>query len=342
MPDLRARPGPLRRIGRWAVAVLGLITLVTIAPTTPATAAPAPGVARSATTAGQDDPCAAPTDFTDHQAVVDVAVTCLQATGDHTAIIGDQRYSADEFADAIDRARTHNVALSVVVLGDEVAEGEGAARDGASDIADGVLHVVGGTVVVVTPDHFGVASEQFGQSDLDAAADAVGGVGDDAEVVTKIVDSLTAKPFPWLLAVLATIVVLVLGAFAGGLWTRHRRHHADAEALADLTAGLASRVNDLAPTIVSITDEVDIAGRPDLEERFARATGDYNELRDLLGSPLPTRAAVNEAAARVQHLTQDLAAVDTEVSAALASHRPPDQPPSGRANAAPPNDPTAG
>jgi hypothetical protein len=323
MPDLSDRPGAPGRIGSGAVTLLviaaGLLLMAGVSILgTGASAAADPaamptGVAQAAAVV---DACTPPADVTDQDAMITVAVACLQATTDHVALVDDHRYSAGKFADQIALARSHNVSLSVVVLGAEVGESAKASGDGASRVADGVQHQVGGTVVVVTPGYFGISSDEFSQSDLDRARDAAS-VGDAPQVVATIVDSLTAKPFPWLLAVTATIAVLVLGAFAGGLWSRRRRRHTDQEALADLTAGLAARVADLAPTIVSITDEVDVVGRPDLEDRFAQAAGDYNELRARLGAPLPDRAAVNEAAARVQVLTDGLAAIDSEVTAAL-------------------------
>lgn len=319
MPDLPDMPGGLRRAGRVAAAtvVAALWTLGVLMASPASAAAPADRPVASDRPAAED-PCAAPADGTDEQAVITAALACLQSVDDHIAILGAKRYTAGQFTDAVERARSHNVTLWVVILGDQTDE------DGASRVADGILHQVGGTVVVVTPDYFGLASEQFGQSDLDDAGSAVT-QGDDVSVVTTIVNSLTAKPFPWLLVVSVTIAVLVLGAFAGGLWTRRRRHHADDAALADLTAGLAGRVNDVAPTIVALSDQVDITQRPDLSDRFDRATGDYDELRDKLATPLPNRAAVNEAAAAVQELTDELTSISQEVTAALGqqSQRPP-------------------
>jgi hypothetical protein len=315
MPDLSDRR---RAVGR----ILGVVAvLLTVA----ALVAVGPGIASAAGPAVLAAGTCPPADAADQDAVTSVAVACLQAGSDHLALIGESRYSAALFTDQIDRARAHRVALWVVVLGAEVGKGEQAAKDGAGTVAEGVQHQVGGTVVVVTPDYFGIASDELSQSDLAKARDAVS-AGDGPQVVATIVDSLTAKAFPWLLAVTATIAVLVLGAFAGGLWTRRRRRHADQEALVDLTGGLAARVGDLAPTIVSITDEVDIVGRPDLEDRFAQATGDYNDLRERLAAPLPNRAAVNEAAARVQALTDSLAAIRSEVTAALGRATGPEEP----------------
>jgi hypothetical protein len=327
MPETRHDPARLRAIGRVVgrviAPVLALSLWVAVGATGIASAALIPTA--GAVSAGRipmaeavtGDACAAPADFSDHQAVIDAAVACLDAGGDHIAVIGDDAYAASQFTDAVDRARSENVDLSVVILGQEAGD------EGPTQVSDGVLQRIGGTVVVVTPSKLAISTDQFSQADVDKAKDAAR-VGDDAEVVDAIVNSLTAKPFPWLLAVGLTIAALVLLAFAGGLLTRHRRHHADAEALADLTSGLAARVNDLAPIIVSITDEVDISGRPDLEDRFAQATGDYNELRDRLAAPLPDRAAVNEMGARVQALAETLHGIESEVSTALATHRDPD------------------
>jgi hypothetical protein len=103
---------------------------------------------------------------------------------DHIAVErGVTETDAGELADPVQRARSAGLKLSVVVLKDDV-EGH------LSDVAVAVRKRVGGTVIVISPSVYAIASDTASDAEMDAALDAAADAGSYVELVDDMVDSL--------------------------------------------------------------------------------------------------------------------------------------------------------
>jgi hypothetical protein len=113
---------------------------------------------------------------------IDGVVDALQ--DDHIAVErGVTETDAAELADPVQRARSGGLELSVVVLKDDV-EGH------LSDVAGAVRKRIGGTVIVISPSVYAIASDTASDAEMDAALDAAADASSYRELVDDMVDSL--------------------------------------------------------------------------------------------------------------------------------------------------------
>ncbi len=88
-------------------------------------------------------------------------------------------------------------------------------------------------------------------------------------------------------------------------------------ALADLTTGLARRIEDLVPVVSGLAGRAGQTGRHDLEDRVDRAVDDCTQLRDRTSRPLASRRDVDAAGAQVAALTAEVGGLQSEIDALL-------------------------
>lgn len=264
--------------------------------------------------AGTGPAAAAPEDVIGGISVDDV-VTSL--ADDHVAVVGS-RFSEAELAQVVADARSENLMLSVVSVGEPLL------KQVASDLTAEVHSRVGGTVLVISPQGSDQESSELSNAQQDDAQAALLAAGqDDVAAVRAYVDSATATGFPWTIVGIVALIAVVLGAVAFGAWRRHRQQQDDDEQLADLATGLSDRLGNLAPQVLGIAPRVEVAGRPDLEDRFNRASGDYAALKETLATPPQNRAEIDRTAASMSDLERRLDDLDTELDALLPGMEPP-------------------
>lgn len=115
---------------------------------------------------------------------VDIDGVVDALTDDHIAVErGVTATDATELADPVQRARSGGLELSVVVLKDDV-EGH------LSDVAVAVRKRVTGTVIVISPSVYAIASDTASDAEMDAALDSAADAGSYVELVDDMVDSL--------------------------------------------------------------------------------------------------------------------------------------------------------
>lgn len=310
MQDQRHRPRRFTVTGALIVIFLAL----TVGAVSPAGAAPV-AAGSSAGLSTVDRLLAAPDDDT----VAGISVTDVvnDLADDHVAVIGSGADPA-ALASIAAEARSNGVNLSIVSLSTRLT------NDDARLLAEKVRSRVHGTVLVLTPTSGGQDSDELSgtkQDDAKAAAAAAG--GDDVAAARAYMESATAKAFPWSLVIIGVIILVVIGAIVYGVIGRNRKKKADHDALADLTRGLSKRIETLAPLMLSIPPRIDLAKRPDLEDRFNRAGAEYTKLRDLVATPLGSRREVDATATDVAALEKTLDDIDQQLDVLLPGLEPP-------------------
>lgn len=246
---------------------------------------------------------------------VDAVVASL--ADDHVAVV-ESRFSEPALAQVVADARSENLMLSVVSVGDRLLASD------AQELAAVVQSRVGGTVLVLSPTAGGQYSSELSTSQQEDAQSALLAAGDDDVAgVRAYVDSATSEGFPWAIVGIVVLIAGVLGAVAFGAWRRHRQQQDDDEQLADLATGLSDRLANLAPQVLGLAPRVEVAGRPDLEDRFNRASGDYAVLKETLATPPQNRAEIDRTAASMSDLERRLDDLDTELDALLPGIEPP-------------------
>ncbi|WP_029135913.1 Rv1476 family membrane protein [Nakamurella lactea] len=240
---------------------------------------------------------------------VDDVVSALGTN--HVAVIGTTA-SESELAQIAQQARDGGVNLSIVSLKTRLTSKD------AQTLAGEIKARVGGTVLVLTPDSAAQYSDELSGSQQSAAEAAVKAAGgDDVSAARAYMESATAKPFPWSLVVIGLVALVVIGAIVYGVIGRNRRKKADHEALADLTLGLGKRLQVLAPLMLTITSRIGLVDRPDLADRFNRASGDYTRLGGVVATPLTSRAEVDRTAAEIATVEKTLDDIDRQLDTLL-------------------------
>lgn len=262
---------------------------------------------------------AAPAAAQDGGTVAGISIDAVVASlgEDHVATIGS-RFSERALAQVVADARAKNLELSVVSVGDRLIKSD------AQELAAEVASRVGGTVLVLSPTAGGQYSSQLSSTQQQDARSALLAAGDDDVAAARAyVDSATATGFPWAIVGIVVLIAAVLGAVAFGAWRRHRQREDDDEQLADLASGLSHRLGKLAPQVLGIVPRVEVAGRPDLQERFDRASADYAVLKETLSTPPQNRAEIDRSAASLSDLERRLDVLDRELDALLPGLEPP-------------------
>lgn len=207
------------------------------------------------------------------QATVDEIVSALQTDG----------YFVEPGAEQVDTARLDGVVsdsrtdLRPVILADA---GAGMEEPLANDILD---QVGTGTVVVLSPDDLGVATDRGDDPAVEAALDRADEQGDSLSDLPGYLQTfdaaLAGEPAGRRVpvgAIALVALVLVGGVLLVGRVRRRRAEAARAEgALREAREEVAAQISAVADRIVALHDQVELAGRPEVSERYAAATETY-------------------------------------------------------------------
>ena len=245
---------------------------------------------------------------------VDEAVAALG--DDHVAVLG-RSASGTGLAEAVSQARDAGLALSVLVVDNALTSQQ------AMEIAGVVQVRTSGTVLVLAPDADGSHSAVLSTGAEEGALAAALAAGDPVAAVRAYTATATEKPFPWSMIVIAAVIAALAAGWIGKIRGRRRRERQDLAALADLTNGLADRIEDLTPKVASLPSRVSLTGREDIEFRLDQARIGHRTLQDRLSVPLGSRKEVDIAASEVNTLDAGLRDIEREVDNELGSRRPP-------------------
>ncbi|MBA2530449.1 MAG: hypothetical protein H0V19_10930, partial [Euzebyales bacterium] len=237
-------------------------------------------------------------------------------------------------ARAVGEVRRSGTRLSVAVLAAQPPGGETTA-------ADALLDRVGeGTVLVVGPGDIGYASDEFGDAELDAAADealddfrrdtsaGVATFGAVLERVTAGDDPGAAGAgsrggFPIGVAGVLLLGLLGLAAFASFSGVRSGRRLA-ARRVQEARAELRRQIDAMADGILTLSDRVSISASEQVQQTFAEASDTFREASDA------AETAATEAELVGLNDRLDRARWQLEVTEALLDGRtPPPQPDDG-------------
>jgi hypothetical protein len=194
--------------------------------------------------------------------------------------------------DVIADANEADLDVTVVVLAE--------ATDAVA-FAGAVNDRVPGTVLVFTPDAYGVTSTELAQATLD---DALDDAADDlsspdiVEGVAAFVDAASPSNMNWaLIFVLGVLVVAAIGIT--GRVVERRATRGRREALLRREWGqLEARADLLASPVLDLSTRVELAESEALADRYRLAANKYGEIRDEL--------AENQSADAVEQIQRDL------------------------------------
>jgi hypothetical protein len=186
-------------------------------------------------------------------------------------------------ADASDKG----LDLTVAVLADS---------PDAVSFAGSLNDLVGGTVLVFTPDQYGAVSSELSQSELEDALDEAGprlGSDDVVAGVSAFVAAATPRHFNWPAIILVAVVFVAAIGIAGRLVEQRATKARRKAALDREWAELDARADALANPVLALEQLVELADRTTLRDEYRVAASRYGELRDALERE-PTPAAVEE------------------------------------------------
>ena len=220
--------------------------------------------------------------------------------------------TVDESAmmNAIDAAGDNGVDLRVAVL----ASGQDAPALAAT-IAAGLDSA---TVLVFTPDAYGVFSDELSQSRLDevlADADDELSGPDAAAGAAAFADAL--DPGGVSVGVVAAVIVglLAIVGVGGRLWEVRTRDARQARRRNRRRAELMDRTRRLADQVLELSDPVELAQDSDLSEKYAGATARFDEAELAIA-----QAATMHDLDAVEERLGEAEALLTEVEAGLPGH----------------------
>lgn len=227
------------------------------------------------------------------EVTADLADNGVAAPGDQAAL-----------AKVVDAAKP-DLQLSVVV----VPQGTSAEL---AQLAKLIRQERGGTVLVLSPESTGAASETYDDATLTAAA---GGLPlGDAQAAEAFVAELTDPGPPWLVIVLAGAALLTTVAIGGRWWERRRQRRRDTAALASEGARLRDEVSEMADEILAFEPQVSVHGDPELETEYSQVAVEYRELSHAVERDPQTRRGADELSTRVRALRERVEALDTALN----------------------------
>ena len=246
---------------------------------------------------------------------VDIDAAVADLGDDHVTVIGESGATTG-LAEAVSESRTDGLGLSVVSVASSLTTQQ------AMDIAGAVQVQSGGTVLVLSPDAIGSRSNTVSTAADEDARSAAAEAADPPAAVRAYTDVATEKPFPWSIVLIGAIILLIAAGIVSRMTVRRRRKPQDADALTDLTHGLAERLDELGPVLEALEPRVEATGREDIVEHFARAADQHEVLRQRLRAPLTSRTEVDEMASDVSRLDERVQAIIAQLDQ-VAQSRPP-------------------
>jgi hypothetical protein len=206
------------------------------------------------------------------QATLDEVVRALRADG-YFVEPGAEQVDTGRLSAAVRDSRAD---LRPVILADPASDGE-------EPLAHDILDELGtGTVVVVSPEDLGVATDRADDAAVEAALDRADEQGDsltDLPGYLRDFDAALAGDAGRRLPV-GTIVLVGLVLVGGVLLVRRvSRRRAEAarteRALREAREEVGGQISAVAERIVALHDEVELAGRPEVSQLYATATETY-------------------------------------------------------------------
>lgn len=176
---------------------------------------------------------------------------------------------------------------------------------------------VPGTVLVFTPDAYGVASTELAQATLDNALDDAADDLSSPDIVGGVeafVDEASPSSTNWgLIVVLGVLVVAIIGIGGRVIERRATRGRREA-ALRKQWAQLEARADLLASPVLDLSTRVELAESDALAERYRLAAGRYGEIRDGLARD-PSADAVEQLQSGLDELERRLDELETALDA---------------------------
>jgi hypothetical protein len=249
---------------------------------------------------------------------VDIDAAVADLGDDHVTVVGESGAETD-LAEAVSESRAEGLALSVVSVASSLTTQQ------AMDIAGAVQVQSGGTVLLLSPDAIGSRSNTVSTAADEDARTAAAEGADPPAAVRAYTDVATEKPFPWSILLIGAIILLIAAGIVGRIRVRHRRKPQDADALNDLTRGLAARLDELGPALEALEPRVEATGREDIVEHFTRAAHQHEELRQRLRVPATSRTQIDEMASELSRLDDRVQTITGQLEL-LAPPRPPRPP----------------
>ena len=246
---------------------------------------------------------------------VDIDAAVADLGDDHVTVIGDSGATTG-LAEAVSESRADGLGLSVVSVASSLTTQQ------AMDIAGAVQVQSGGTVLLLSPDAIGSRSNTVSTAADEDARTAAAEGADPPAAVRAYTDVATEKPFPWSILLIGAIILMIAAGIAGRIRVRHRRKPQDADALNDLTRGLAARLDELGPALEALEPRVEATGREDIVEHFTRAAHQHEELRQRLRVPVTSRTQIDEMASELSRLDDRVQTITGQLDL-LAPPRPP-------------------
>lgn len=221
-------------------------------------------------------------------------------------------------AEDVDSARLREVIADATEAGLDVTVIVLAEATDAVSFADAISNRIPGTVLVFTPDAYGVASTELAQAALDDtlrdAADELSS-SDVADGVAAFVDAASPSDTNWgLIVVLGVLIVAVIGIT--GRVVERRATRSRREALLRKEWGqLEARADLLASPVLDLSTQVELAESDALAERYRLAANRYGEIRNALAKD-PAADAVEEIQMGLDDLERRLDELEESLDAA--------------------------
>lgn len=216
---------------------------------------------------------------------------------------GDQSELAAVVDDA---AAQHDLQLSVVVVPDADSSAQ------LTDLAGQLQQERGGTVLVLSPNFTGAASDSYDSATVTEAVENL--PPNDVQATEAFVDSLTDPGTPWLALALAGAVLLAAVAAGGRWWEQRRRQRKDATALAAEGARLRGEVAELATAVLALEPQISLRGDTELAAEYSQIAVEYQELTHLVERDPRNRRAEERLSARVRALRERVQALTTAMN----------------------------
>ena len=211
-------------------------------------------------------------------------------------------------AEEVDTAALRQVIAEAADAGLDVTVIVLAEATDAVAFAEAVNDRVPGTVLVFTPDAYGVASTELAQSTLnDALDDAADDLSSPDLIagVESFVDAAVPSSTNWgLIIVLGVIVVAAIG-ITGRVVERRATRGRRAAALRKEWGQLEARADLLASPVLDLSTRIELAESEALTERYRLAANRYGEIRDALARE-PAADAVDQTQADLDELERRL------------------------------------
>lgn len=245
---------------------------------------------------------------------LDVDAIAADIADDGVAVV-DSQTSESALREVVAEAKDKDIDLGLVVIGHSVDPPD------VQSLANQLMVRTGKSVLVIARNYLKGESKEISGAENAKAEQAAIAARDDVTAARAYLGALHTTSHTWLWVLGGIVVVIVLA----GIWLRARRAR-NAGKPADpaaTTAALRDRLGGLSGQIVEMSGRIDLAGRPDLTQRFNEASATYAQLLQRLAQPLDSQRAADASKAEIDALASALQDLETELSRHLPGMQPP-------------------